>query len=105
MPYYHTKDRGRIQFWRRKCTKCGKKWPWYTLFALRPPKDMAYYFEPPMPKIQKGKTSYAKWVDKYPGAPVLASRLPNWPRWARILSAVVFISLVIFGILKIRGLL
>lgn len=90
MPYYHiTKCGGEISFWSRKCRKCGKKWPFMLLFSPVPPKDMKYLITPPV----RGETHYAKWADKVPYAGDVASKLPNWPRWARILTAVVILGL------------
>jgi len=91
MSYYHTKCGGEVRLWRRKCKKCGKKWPIITLFTYPPPKDMAF-IPPKMPEIKKGKTSYAKWADKFEGSNIIASRLPNWPRWLRILSVMVILA-------------
>ena len=91
MPFYHTKCGGNISILRGKCTKCGKRWnPYKFLF------NTEILPVPRKEKVKKPSTrtpaSYAKWADKYPGAPIIASRLPNWPRWARILT-----GLIIFG--------
>jgi TRAP-type mannitol/chloroaromatic compound transport system permease small subunit len=55
----------------------------------------------------EGKTSYAKWATGTPAADI-ASRLPSWPRWARLLVGfgllVIVILMIIFLILRIfRG--
>jgi len=97
MPYYHAKDGGKIHFWRRKCSICGKKWPITALFSFRSPNDMTT-FQPDIkaPKIKKGKTAYASWGDKVPGVGTFASWLPNWPRWVRILVVTVVVIGVVF---------
>ena len=102
MPYYHTKDNGKVNFFRRKCEVCGTKWSIWSYFLKSMPKGI--YWKPKkeikIPElklnISKGKTSYAKWADNNPSVALVASRLPNWPRWARVLSGSIFIFLVIF---------
>lgn len=98
MPYIHMGNNcgGEISFWSRRCKKCKKKWPITALFGAKPPWDMGYVIEPK--KERKGAT-YAKWADKVPGAAYIAQRLPNWPRWKRIL-AVIIIGAIIALIIK-----
>ena len=102
MPYYHTTDKGLISFWTRKCSICGKKWPLRVLFYPKLPKDMAWFFNENKMlkkfKIKKGTTSYAKWADNIQGAGTFASWLPNWPRWARILSTSIVVAIISYGI-------
>lgn len=93
MPYFHTLDEGRVHFWRRRCIKCNKKWPVKVLFSRKVPKDM--YFEAKHLKLEKGSTKYAQWADKFPASAFVASRLPNWPRWARIGIALLFIFIAV----------
>lgn len=92
MPYIHARCQGEIEFWKRRCKRCGKRWPFSALFALSPPKDM-YYRVPPA-------TSLARKV--LPSPQEIASKLPKWPRWARILAVssvlLILICLVILGI-------
>ena len=112
MPYYHKKCGGEVAFWALKCKKCNHKWPWTTFFSIQPlldkkagpAKDMTPFMVS-LPKnklLEKGKTSYASWADNVPGVGFVASRLPNWPKWARITVGVciVFIIavLIIWGI-------
>lgn len=104
IPYYHIKDSGKIHFWRRKCSICGKKWPISALFSFDIPKGMTK-FQPAAPAIKKGKTTYAGWGDKIPFVGTVASRLPNWPRWARILAVILLIGTVIIIVCLIGGLL
>lgn len=104
MPYYHIKDNGRIHFWRRKCSICGRKWPISALFSLNVPEGMTR-FRPvvKVPGTKEGKATYANWADRIPGVGFIARKLPNWPRWARILAVVTFIGLIIVVVYLIRG--
>jgi len=53
--------------------------------------------------INRGNTSYAKWADSAPpGVAEFASRLPNWPRWARILSVIVLVLVLVAIVVLIR---
>jgi len=100
MPYVHAEDSGRIHFWRRKCVVCGKVWPVKVLFQTKYPDDMTFVKRDVV--ISKGKTSYASWAEKFPQAAFVASRLPNWPRWARIgfVLLCVAITVVIIYLIK-----
>lgn len=104
MKYIHQTCGGLIDTKTRTCTKCHKKWTWLawwmTATEIRP--------IPEPSKKAKGVTyrkgtgvkptrmQYAEWGNKIPGVGAIASRLPNWPRWARILVTVVVAGLVIF---------
>ena len=90
MPYYHTKDNGRVSFWSRKCQKCGERWPLSAYFMTKLPRGMIF-----VPPKREGETKYAGWGDKFPGVAVVAGALPNWPRWARILTVLVCISIAV----------
>ncbi len=110
MPYFHTKDNGDILFWQRRCKVCGKKWPFMSIFAMSPPKDMRFYVKNvELPQVKKGQTNYAKWADKKwvgkvaPGATTFASRLPHWPRWARIMVTVGFVIVPLVVLYLIFG--
>lgn len=97
MAFYHTKCGGNISILRGKCIKCGKRWnPISFLFNT----EMM-----PVPRKEKTKskkvstrkpTSYAQWADKWHGVPTIASRLPNWPRWARALTGLIFFGGIVF---------
>jgi hypothetical protein len=93
MPYIHKKCGGEINWipflpLPPKCTNCGKRWN--PLIQFGPPrKDM--FFMPPEVKVPSGSTTYASWGDKIPGVPIIASRLPNWPRWARVLTFIILL--------------
>ena len=101
MPFYHTKDNGRVGVWFGKCQVCGHKWSWKIMLSTKVPDGM--YFEPVKKiEIKKGQTSYAGWGDKFPGVSVVASKLPNWPRWLRILALVIFVGIII-GVILLRG--
>jgi len=72
-----------------------------------PPKDMVYHKkERKLPNwaLSKSKTSYAKWADSAPpGVAEFASRLPNWPRWARVLSVIVLALVLAIIVVLIRS--
>lgn len=101
MPYLHRDCMGEIGLLSRRCKKCGKRWPIKYLFTPSPPDDMFFYIKPK--EIKRGSTSYAKWADKYPAVGDMASRLPNWPRWTRLLVASVSILIIVFLVLKLTG--
>jgi len=102
MPYYHTKDNGKIWFWTRKCSVCGQIWPIRYLFAPKVPKGMIW--EKDKVVVPKGPTSYASWGDKFPGVGLIASRLPSWPRWARVLTvSIFFLVILVLVIYYTRG--
>lgn len=93
MPYIHTHCGGEVNFWTRRCKKCGKKCASvFSYFSLIPPKNMIF---DPRYEVKHGKTSYAKFGDRVPGAGLIASWLPNWPRWARILTAIIIVGGII----------
>ena len=101
MKYIHSGCGGEIDTRRRKCLLCGKKWTlisfWLTAGEIRPYKVEA--------GAVKRTTSYARWADRIPFVPVVAGHLPNWPRWARILSTVVVYGSIITLILWLVGVL
>ncbi len=87
----------------RKCLRCGKKWNiisfWVDPSGIRPQiMNREEYEKKSGAKVtvKKGAT-YAKWADKLPGVSTVASRLPNWPRWARLLTA----GLLVAGLLVV----
>ena len=100
MRFYHTKCGGEIDVKKRQCTRCKKRWDpiWFRFdpTGIRPLVD------------RKGKPlpeKYQKWVDKskkYSLTTKVVSRLPKWPRWARILTSVIVIAIVIVIIYFIR---
>ena len=94
MPYYHIKDNGKIGFWSRRCSKCGKKWSIMAWFQYPPPKDMSKFVVERKEKKVKKAASYAKWADGIPGVGLFASFLPNWPRWVRILVVAQVIPII-----------
>ena len=104
MPYIHKGCGGVIPLRPPiKCRKCGTRWNWRVLFAPTPPKNMV--FAVIKPRIgRKGETQYARWADKILGAGVVASRLPNWPRWARILAVCCMIVGTVFLVRYFLGL-
>jgi len=96
MRFKHKGCGGEVDTKARKCLKCNKKWGRSSfLFAtdLRPMVGVDGQLKtkerPVSEKPLVGQTSYAKWGDKVPGVSQIASHLPNWPRWVRILVFVV----------------
>jgi len=72
------------------------------MFAPTPPRDMQFVVAPPK-VLTKGTTKYASWADRVPGAGLVASRLPKWPRWARVLTVCLIIVGVVFLVRHIVG--
>ncbi|KKN24484.1 hypothetical protein LCGC14_0894240 [marine sediment metagenome] len=101
MPYYHIKCGGRVSLFTRKCRKCKKKWPWAVYTMVRLPKDMVWSAKD-LIKPRKGETKYARWADKIPGVSLVAGGLPNWPRWARIVTGLILLGV---GFVLVRLLL
>lgn len=111
--YIHKKCKGEVSFWSRKCDRCGKRWgPWTWLIASR---DMKRVSVPVSARkasfMRRQATSYAKWLDKFGSTPfaasiAVASALPNWPRWARLLTGVFIFAAAggaVYGILLAFG--
>lgn len=103
MEYIHTKCGGLIEAKTRTCTRCHKHWNllawWTTVTEIRPvpekqdrPKGIPYRKDAGMEPTRK---QYSKWGDAIPGVSALASRLPNWPRWSRLLTSLIFVGIVI----------
>ncbi len=100
MALIHARCGGQVSVWTGKCRKCHKKWSPLVNFKFPPPEDLILIIPSVnMPTIKKGKTDYAKWGDKadkvVPGVTTFASRLPNWPRWARITVTLVFVAILL----------
>jgi len=95
MPYIHKGCGGQIKWFfllplPPRCTKCKKSWSPAVLYGA-PPKDMTYIST----RIEiKRHEDYAKWGDKIPYVGTVAGFLPKWPRWARILSFIIFLSII-----------
>jgi len=116
MRFVHTKCGGEINVKKRLCTRCKKKWNPVAFrvdaFGIRPMVDSKGRLVPDKGKEgplkdkswhEQRTGDYAKWGDKVPGLAIFASRLPKWPRWARILSAVTFLVIVVGIIILVRG--
>ena len=124
MRFVHTKCGGEIDVKKRQCMRCKKKWDPVSFrldpTGIRPMVDGRGRLVPGGEDIEKlrkqfasGKRkgalptgkSYASWLDKLPKwidlgyARALASRLPRWPRWARVLATAVFIAAIVVLIL------
>lgn len=100
MAYYHKHCEGRISILRRRCSKCGKKWPISVWFVYPPPRDMTKFIV----EGRKEPTTYARWADKVPLVNVIPRMLPNWPRWARIAVLITLIGIIVGITILIRGL-
>ena len=105
MRYIHIKCGGTIDIKTRTCTGCKKHWNlfawWTTATEIRPVREI------PTQKagdrvIRVQRKQYASWANRLPGVSTIASGLPNWPRWARILSTLVVIGMVVAAALFIR---
>lgn len=107
MEFIHTGCGGSINTKTRTCLKCKKHWSWLsfrlTVTEIRPVPAVLAKRKPLALKIKPGTTTHAKWGDKIPGVGTIASRLPNWPRWARILVTIVFVGIVVGLIWWILG--
>ena len=100
MPFYHARRcGGDISLIRMRCKKCHKQWNPVSFFL--DPYNIRHYTNP-----DKRPTTYAKWGNKVPGVGEIASMLPNWPRWARLLTLVPIVSglaLIVYLILMAFG--
>ena len=100
MEFYHTACGGRIDTKTRTCLRCKRHWNWFsfrfTLTEIRPVPASLTRSKPKLePWVKPKPTSYAKWGDRLPGVGIVASKLPNWPRWARILVTLILIGIVV----------
>ena len=101
MKFIHTKCGGYIDVKTRTCTKCKKKWNWLTWMITAT--EIRPIAEIPTQKVgdrvvRLGHTrkQYASWADRLHGVGAIASRLPNWPRWTRILVTATFVGVIAF---------
>jgi hypothetical protein len=102
MPLIHVDCGGVISFWSRRCETCGKVWPPKTLLSPIPPTDM--YFIPSLPgKEGVGDPRLPTTKDIPSLTKGLVSRLPKWPRWARILTVVILLVIFTVGPLILLG--
>lgn len=93
MRFIHTRCRGEIDPKRRMCKKCKKRWNLVSFMLtseIRPMTDK----KGRLVMEESRPTTYAKWADRV-GAGWFASKLPNWPRWARILATAAFIAVLV----------
>lgn len=122
MQYLHTACGGLIDTKTRNCTRCHKHWTlltwWTTATEIRPvperPSRRRTILSPAKPgtrskkevrkaaqRVVAGRRRYAGWGDTIPGVGTIASRLPNWPRWARILITVAFVAVIVVVIVLV----
>ena len=104
MPFIHQGCGGKVSILTSKCSKCHKKLPPNLANPNGMPNEVYFDAGERIQKLKtkaasKGTTGYAKWADdKVPFISPFASRLPNWPRWARILATTGIAVALIFGI-------
>ncbi len=92
MPFYHaSKCGGDISVVLMRCKRCHKQWN--PISFLFDPVNIRRYSVP-----KERKTSYANWAKNTPVGEV-ASRLPNWPRWARVLAVSPIVIGIVVGLL------
>ena len=105
MRYIHTKCGGNIDIETKTCARCKKHWNlftwWMTATEIRPIAEI------PTRKIgnktlRVPRKQYSSWADRLPGVSTIASGLPNWPRWARILSTLVVVGVIVAIALFVR---
>ena len=101
MGYIHKGCKGDIRWFPPlpippRCKKCGKTWSPLVVYSPVPPKDMVFIRPRPKAILIEGQTSYNKKLAILPGVDFIASHLPAWPRWARILSFVLFTGVLSF---------
>lgn len=111
MRFMHTKCGGSIDTRTRTCIKCKKHWNWLTWWTtateIRPMpevptrKPRRASAEALRAKKYHPRKQYAGWGNKIPGVGTIASRLPNWPRWTRILVTVAFVAVVVLIIILV----
>lgn len=89
-----------------KCKKCNRRWfPFLHWFALDlRPIPASEVKEKKEKKIMERKVAaaeknaerrkYGKWAESTPGATVLPNVLPNWPRWARLLTVAIILGII-----------
>jgi len=108
----HVKCGGEIYVPDRKCIKCGKRWnpvSFQITNEIRPMTDSSGKVmvttnkEHLGIKVERKPTSYVKWMDNLGPAGTIASRLPNWPRWARLLVGTTVIGGVVILVLWLTG--
>ena len=107
MPFIHQSCGGTVSILTGKCAKCKKKFKPNPSNPNGLPNNVYFESGERIQKMKskaasKGTPPYAKWTDKasIPGVASIASILPNWPRWARILTTV---GIAVALILGIRG--
>ena len=98
MRFIHTKCGGDIDVRTKTCTNCKKRWNWITWWLSTT--EIRPVAEVPTRKVgdrvvRVKRKQYASWGDRLPGVAVIAGRLPNWPRWARIVATLVVLGIIV----------
>ena len=115
LEYSHVGCGGMIDKKAKQCTRCKHKWGFFSFYLnageIRPVKinrkaaKEATRIAIKSRAQQKRDTKHPKWAERTPGATVLPKLLPNWPRWARILSSIIVIGGLVVLILWWGGVL
>ncbi len=95
MKYIHAHCKGEIDVRKKRCLGCSKKWNlisfWLDSSGIRPvveKEDIRLAMERRAQKEESATLSRLI-QERVPGSRIMVKLLPNWPRWARILSAAV----------------
>ena len=98
MDLFHVGCGGEIDVKKRQCLKCKHKWG--RMAFLTTPNEIRQVVKSKAArasalrqKVDK-PTRHAKWAENIPGATLLPSMLPSWPRWARLLSTAVVLGII-----------
>jgi len=94
MKLLHVGCEGTVDSLTRSCDKCGKKWGVVTFLVTT--KELR-----PLPSYRTGGSEPK--VIKIPTKEQFVSKLPNWPRWARLLTVAVILAILLGVILFIRS--
>ncbi len=99
MEFTHNNCGGRIDTGKRTCLRCKRHWN-ILAFQFNTSITMIQPTRGERERIRKMKVSDTpKWADRLPGVGAVANFLPNWPRWARLLSTCLVIAGIVFLVL------
>ncbi len=94
--YIHTHCGGRIVIWKMRCRKCKKQFNPFSFMVTN-------RIRPVYVESKRAPTKGAKVIEKrIPVVERLVQFLPNWPRWARILTAVAVVLIIITIVWVVR---
>ena len=99
MSFIHVGCGGVIDVKERQCLKCKHKWGRLTFLTtpneIRQVTDSRAVKAAALRKKTYQPAKHLGGLGKVPGVSIIASLLPNWPRWARILLVVVVVVVVV----------